>query len=229
MPRYDTVLLDADDTLFDFGAAEHAALFRALAERGYPATAETEALYVSINRPLWAAFDRGEVTQDFLVIERFRRLVAELGGRDDPAAFNRDYLTYLGQGSQLLPGAEELCRALRDGGCRLGLATNGVARVQRARLAASPLAPYFSAVLISQEVGAQKPQPAFFQAALEALGVRDKARCVMVGDTLGSDIRGGIAAGIDTIWFDPQGLPPGDLRPTYTAASLQEVGDYILS
>ena len=169
MPRYDTVLLDADNTLFDFDAAEHAALRRALEERGYPFTPETEALYLDINRPLWAAFDRGEVTQDFLVVERFRLLVERLGGSDDPVSFNRDYLTYLGEGNQLLPGAEDLCRDLRAAGCRLALATNGVARVQHARLDASPLKPYFSAVIISQEVGAQKPQPAFFQAALEAL------------------------------------------------------------
>ena len=82
MPRYDTVLLDADNTLFDFDAAEHAALRRALEERGYPFTPETEALYLDINRPLWAAFDRGEVTQDFLVVERFRLLVERLGGSD---------------------------------------------------------------------------------------------------------------------------------------------------
>ena len=80
MPRYDSVLLDADNTLFDFDAAEHTALRRALEERGYPFTPETEALYLDINRPLWAAFDRGEVTQDFLVVERFRLLVERLGG-----------------------------------------------------------------------------------------------------------------------------------------------------
>ena len=162
------------------------------------------------------------------MVERFRLLVERLGGSDDPVSFNRDYLTYLGEGNQLLPGAEDLCRDLRAAGCRLALATNGVARVQHARLDASPLKPYFSAVIISQEVGAQKPQPAFFQAALEALGVLDKARCVMVGDTLGSDIQGGIAAGLDTIWYDPQGRSPGDLRPTYIAASFQEVRQYII-
>lgn len=228
MPRYDTILLDADNTLFDFDAAEHAALCRALEERGYPFTPETEALYLSINRPLWAAFDRGEVTQDFLVVERFRQLVDRLGGSHDPAALNRDYLTYLSQGSQLLPGAEALCRDLWTAGCRLVLATNGVARVQRARLEASPLKPYFSALIISQEVGAQKPQRAFFQAALTTLGLQDSSRCVMVGDTLGSDIRGGIDAGIDTIWYNPRGQSPGGLHPTYIAASFQEVRQYIL-
>lgn len=226
MPRYDTVLLDADNTLFDFDAAEHAALRRALEERGYPFTPETEALYLDINRPLWAAFDRGEVTQDFLVVERFRLLVERLGGSDDPVSFNRDYLTYLGEGNQLLPGAEDLCRDLRAAGCRLALATNGVARVQHARLDASPLKPYFSAVIISQEVGAQKPQPAFFQAALEALGVLDKARCVMVGTRWALTSRAASPPGWTPsgmiLWAGPPGTcaPPISLPPFRKCASI---------
>ena len=112
MPRYDIVFLDADNTLFDFDAAEHAALRLVLEERGYPATPETEALYLGFNRDLWSAFDRGEVTQEFLLVERFRLLTRALGGTDDPAAFNRDYLSHMAACSRLLPGAEALCRDL---------------------------------------------------------------------------------------------------------------------
>lgn len=217
MKRYDFVLLDADNTLFDFDRAEHEALKRAMTERGYSFTPETEEIYLSINRELWARFDRGEVEQKWLTVERFRRLNEALGGRSDPETFNRDYLTYLGEGAFLLPGAEPFCRALREAGCTLALATNGVARVQRARLAASPLAPYFPHLFISEELGAQKPQAAFFQPMLAALGVTDKSRCLMVGDNLGSDIRGGADAGLDTAWFNPRRLPnPTNIRPTYT-------------
>lgn len=229
MPRYDVVLLDADNTLFDFDAAEHAALRRVLEERGYAFRAEAQSAYQEINRALWSAFDRGEVAQNFLVVERFRRLMGILGGDHDPADCNADFLTYLGENSALIPGAEELCRDLSAAGCRLALATNGVARVQRARLAASPLAPYLSGVFISEELGAQKPQPSFFAPAFAAMGVTDKSRCVMVGDGLLSDIKGGIAAGIDTIWYNPKGLPgQSGICPTHTAASFQEVRRYIL-
>ena len=228
MRRYDIVLLDADNTLFDFNAAETAALERTLKEFGWPWNAESREAYLEINHALWTAFDQGKAEEAFLTVERFRRLGERLGQAGDPEAMNCRYLDHLGACSMLLPGAEELCRALWEAGCHLALATNGVARVQHARLDASPLEPYFSAVIISQEVGAQKPQPAFFQAALDALGVLDKARCVMVGDTLGSDIQGGIAAGLDTIWYDPLGRSPGDLRPTYIAASFQEVRQYII-
>lgn len=228
MPRYDIVFLDADNTLFDFDAAEHTALAQAMTERGYPFNEETEGLYLTVNRALWEAFDRGEVDQAFLVVERFRRLVEALGGDHDPARFNDDYLTYLGRSSQLLPGAEDLCRDLSRQ-CRLALATNGVARVQYARLAGSPLGQYLSGVFISEELGAQKPQTAFFDQAFAAMGVADRSRCVMVGDGLNSDIRGGIAAGIDTIWYDPKGqTAPPDVRPTYTAHDFDGIRRIIL-
>lgn len=229
MPRYTTVLLDADNTLFDFDAAERAALERTLGERGCPPSAFALERYLSINRALWAAFDRGEVEQPFLLTERFRLLGEALGRAWDPAEMNDAYLTALGEESRLLPGAEELCRALAAAGCRLALATNGAAKAQRARLEGSPLADLFSGVFISGEMGVQKPQRAFFDRALEALGGPDRSRTVMVGDGLNSDIRGGLEAGIDTIWYAPGGQQaPADPAPTYTARSFEEVRTIIL-
>lgn len=228
MPRYDFVLLDADNTLFDFDAAERAALRRAMEERGYPFNAETEGAYLTINRALWSVFDRGEIAQEVLVVERFRRLNARLDGDADPVRFNHDYLTYLGQSSQLLPGAEALCRDLARQ-CTLALCTNGVARVQHARLEASPLTPYLSGVFISEELGCQKPQAEFFTQVFQSMHIADPSRCVMVGDGLASDIQGGINAGIDTIWYAPKGQPPRpDVTPTFTARSYDHIRQLIL-
>ena len=132
MPRYDYVLFDADNTLFDFDRAEAEALRTTLAEYGLPATPETEETYLAVNRALWAQFDRGEVSREWLVVERFARLLRALGRSGDPAAVNHAYLTHLGEGAFLLPGAEELCRALAPC-CTLAIVTNGVAMAQRAR------------------------------------------------------------------------------------------------
>lgn len=231
MPRYDIVLLDADNTLFDFDTAERLALRQTMESQGYPFTTETEDLYLGINRTLWAAFDRGEVTQAFLVTERFRRLIETLGGDHDPVSMNQDYLLALGECSVLLSGAEDFCRTLSRAGCRLALATNGMASVQRARLKNSPLVPLLEAVFISEELGVQKPQRAFFDRAFACLDVSDRSRAIMVGDGLRSDILGGKNAGIDTIWYNPHHLPgdPSMVIPTWTAASYQEVLDRILS
>ena len=230
MRRYDIVLLDADNTLFDFNAAEARALDAVLAEFGWPRDEETKQTYLEINHVLWSAFDRGEAEEGFLTVERFRRLGERLGRRADPAEMNRRYLYRLGACSLLLPGAEELCRTLRAAGCRLALATNGVARVQHARLAGSPLVPYLERLFISGEMGTRKPEPAFFRAALAAMGAEDMDRCVMVGDGLGSDVKGALSVGLDVIWFAPGGSEaPADRRPTHTARSLEEIGRIICS
>ena len=230
MRRYDIVLLDADNTLFDFNAAEARALDTVLAEFGWPRDEETKQTYLEINHALWSAFDRGEAEESFLTVERFRRLGERLGRRADPAEMNRRYLDHLGACSLLLPGAEELCRTLRAAGCRLALATNGVARVQHARLAGSPLVPYLERLFISGEMGTRKPEPAFFRAALAAMGAEDMDRCVMVGDGLGSDVKGALSVGLDVIWFAPGGSEaPADRKPTYTARSLEEIGRIICS
>lgn len=230
MPNYRWVLLDADNTLFDFDRAEHEALQRALSDRGRPLTPETERTYLTINRALWSAFDRGEVSQDWLIVERFRRLNAALGLESDPAAFNRDYLTYLGQGAYLLPGALDLCRDLSQAGCTLAIATNGVARVQRARMASSPLSHHISHLFISEELHAQKPQLAFFTPILAQLGVTDKSLCLMVGDNLQSDILGGQTAGLPTAWYNPHRRPnTTGVTPTFTVQNYKELKDLILS
>ena len=230
MRRYDIVLLDADNTLFDFNAAEARALDAVLAEFGWPRDEETKQTYLEINHALWSAFDRGEAEEGFLTVEGFRRLGERLGRRADPAEMNRRYLDHLGTCSLLLPGAEALCRTLRAAGCRLALATNGVARVQHARLAGSPLVPYLERLFISGEMGTRKPEPAFFRAALAAMGAEDMDRCVMVGDGLGSDVKGALSVGLDVIWFAPGGADaPADRRPTHTARSLEEIGRIICS
>ena len=215
MPCYGVILFDADNTLFDFDRAEEEALRATLARYGLPVTARSVAAYLAINRELWARFDRGEVSREWLVVERFARLLRTLGRPGDPAAMNRAYLTRLGEGAFLLPGAEALCRALAPR-CTLAIVTNGVALAQRARFEASPLRDVVPWLFISEEVGARKPDPAFFAPVLRALGEPDRARVLMVGDNLLTDIRGGINAGLDTAWFNPNHLPGGpDVRPTW--------------
>lgn len=220
VPRYDFVLFDADHTLFDFDRAEHRALRQTLEAFGYPFNEETQTCYQSINNDLWARLNRGEVEQSWLLVERFAAFLRAMGGDHDPAEMNRDYLARLAQGGDVFPGAEELCRALAPH-CTLAIVTNGVASAQHGRFARSPLRDLFSHVFISEEVGYAKPDPRFFQAAVDQLGIRDTHRAVVVGDNLISDIGGGNAAGMDTIWYNPGRFPPwAPPVPTW------EVADY---
>lgn len=138
MPRYDYILFDADNTLFDFDLAERKALRRALEEHGYPFDDVTESLYLAINRALWHRFDLGTIGREELLRERFAVFSHVMGGQDDPLEFNRCYLDHLAEGNDLLPGAEELCAALAPC-CTLAIVTNGVAVAQRGRFERSPL------------------------------------------------------------------------------------------
>ena len=182
MPRYDYVLFDADNTLFDFDRAEENALHVTLAQFGLPVTEEAKGAYLSVNRALWARFDRGEVTREWLVVERYAQLLRALGRPGDPAAMNHAYLTHLGEGAFLLPGAEALCRALAPR-CTLAIVTNGVAMAQRARFARSPLRDVVPWLFISEEVGASKPSPDFSPRCSAHWGSQTAPGCSWWGTT----------------------------------------------
>lgn len=224
MARYDVVLLDADMTLLDFERSEGAALRRVLIKWGLPHDDEMCAVYSRINAALWDAFARGEVDQDFLVVERYAALLRVCGREMDPRALNHDYEQFLGEEAFLLPGAEEFCRALAGAGLTLAIATNGLPAAQRGRYARTGLGRYIPRLFISMELGAAKPRPAFFDRVLEALSVSDRSRAVMVGDGLATDILGANRAGLDSIWYNPRQKPlTGPAVPTWQADSYDRV------
>lgn len=228
MPRYDYVLLDADNTLFDFDLAEHKALGLTLAGHGIPFTPEAEQTYIDINTALWSKFDRGEISQGALVVERFSSFLRAVGRAGDPAELNRYYLSRLGEQGDLLPGAEALCRALAAR-CTLAIITNGVSSAQRGRFARSPIQDCISNLFISEDIGFQKPRREFFDAVLHDMGISDPGRAVVVGDTLGSDILGAKNAGLDAVWYNPKGRPARpDLSPVLIAASFDQIENFIL-
>lgn len=229
MARYDTVLFDADNTLFDFDKAEARALALTLSHYGFPETESVRARYLAINRGLWAAFDRGEIPREALVVERFAALQREVGGSHDPGELNAYYISRLGEGADLLPGAASLVRALAPR-CTLAIVTNGVARAQRGRFARSPLKDLIPWLFISEELGAQKPERAFFDAVLRAMDISDPSRTVVVGDSLSADIQGAINADLDSVWYNPNHLPGRPETPaTWEVADFDQLLSLLLA
>ena len=208
-PRYPWILFDADDTLFDFGRAEAQALREAFGALGEAFDEAWLPVYQRVNAVAWRELEAGAVTPERLRVLRFERLADELGRPIDASSFSAEYLRRLAMQAHLVPGALATVRRLRP---RHGLAliTNGLADVQRPRLARSPLRDAFEQIVISEEVGVAKPDPAFFEIVLDRLGRPARADALVVGDSLTSDIAGGIAAGLDTCWFNPAGRARGD-------------------
>lgn len=223
MERYSLILLDADETLFDFRRAEEYALERSFAQYGLEVGDALFRDYDAINKELWSRLERGEIDQSSLKVERFRLLFEKEGIDEDARAFASCYIAWLSKASFLLDGAAALCEYL-SAKYRLALVTNGIKEVQRSRFDLSPIKQHFSALAISEEAGSSKPDAGIFDYACDLLGFHEKDKMIMIGDSLSSDIRGAANYGIDSCWYNPGGLRiDGGPRPTYEVRSLAEI------
>lgn len=224
MARYSVLLLDADGTLFDYDRAEGYALETTCGELGLDYEPERDLpVYRRINAEMWRAFERGEIDPGTLSIERFRRFLESAGARADPAEMADRYLGHLAEGSFLIPGALDVVRELASL-ARLAVITNGLSRVQRSRFSGSGLSEYVEHLVISDEVGSQKPEPRIFDVALAPFNGVSRDEVLIVGDSLTSDIAGGGRYGIATCWYNPEGRenPDGPV-PTHEVHSLAEL------
>ena len=221
-PRYRWLIFDADGTLFDFHLGETTALQQTTRKHGIAYSSHLHEIYSAISAELWRQFELGEISLKHLRVTRFERLFTELGIGVEPESFNIDFMNDLGLQTQLLPGAETTVRHLSSR-FQLLLATNGIAVVQRPRFARSSIRQYFEDVVISDEIGVAKPQKGFMEEAFSRMGKPRKSEVLMIGDSLTSDIEGGARFGIDTCWFNPNGLSPDGSRPTFTIADLSEI------
>lgn len=221
--KYKWLLLDADGTLFDYDSAEARALERTFTELGCgyePGFAEA---YREINREIWLEFEQAKISQGRLRTRRFELLFRALQLECDPETFSAKYLKALADGSELVDGAETVVRALH-GQVGLVIITNGLQDVQRPRFAKSAISGCFAEIIISEEVGAAKPDKEIFDVAFERMNQPRKEEVLIVGDSLSSDIRGGNNYGIDTCWFNPGRKPRElDVEIDYEIADLSEL------
>lgn len=218
-----TVFLDLDDTILDFTRAEAEALRRALTEMDAPAEDSVLARYHEINTAQWELLEEGVLTREQVLLGRFDILFRELGLERSSREMCERYEEYLAEGHWFIPGAEALLERLAPR-YDLYLASNGTAGVQYRRLESAGIIPRFRGIFISQELGADKPSPAFFEKCFAAVPGFSRETAVMVGDSLTSDIRGGRDAGIRTCWFNPRGKPARrDIVPDYEITALHQL------
>ena len=217
------VLFDLDDTLFDFHKAEKIALTKTLVHFGIDPTEETLALYSTINAAHWKRLELGEISREEVKVGRYRELFETIGVECDPVKATAYYESMLAIGHYFMPGAPELLEELYRK-YRLYIVSNGTAKVQEGRIGSSGIAKYMDGIFISQILGANKPDKQFFDICFAEIPDFSLSETVIIGDSLSSDIKGGIKAGITTVWFNPKGIEnDSDIKPDYTIKELSEV------
>ena len=223
------ILWDVDGTLLDFAAAEKAAIQRLFQEFGLgECTDDMVARYSVINDGYWKRLERGEIAKKEVLIGRFREFFTELGLDPDLSeAFNARYQHALGDTVVYRDDSLTIVKSLR-GRVKQYVVSNGTVVAQTKKLQRSHLGEWMDGVFLSEELGAEKPGPAFFDKVFAALPDLKKEEMLIVGDSLTSDMKGGIAAGIPTCWYNPKGHPrPADMAMDYEIQDLHQVFEVI--
>ena len=222
---FDIILWDVDGTLLDFDAAERAAIRSLTTDFGFAGCTDAAIRrYAEINRALWKRLERGECTREQVLVGRFEAFFAEMGWDVSRAAeFNRAYQLRLGDTIVYRDDSLILVKSLR-GRVRQYVVSNGTIAAQTKKLERSGFGALMDGVFLSERLGVEKPDPAFFEQVFSAIGPVDRDRVLLVGDSLTSDMQGGLNAGVKTAWYNPERLPlPASPRIDYDLSDLNEL------
>ena len=228
--KYDVILFDSDGTLLDFHRSEREAVSEAFLQMGVSVNDEMIDEYSRINDSLWKKLERKEIEKHVLLYHRFELFFEKYGIDADAKEMARLYIEQLSTKGYLIDGATELCERLY-GKAKLYIVTNGVAYIQKRRMDRCGLLPYFERSFISEEVGTEKPAVEYFEKVAENIDGFDKERAIIIGDSLTSDIKGGIGYGIDTCWYNPsKKTAPDDMREkiTYDVENYDQIYNIIV-
>jgi 2-haloacid dehalogenase len=221
--HYPWLWFDADNTLFDYNKAETTALLKSFQlfnlrfEEGYMDS------YRRINQDLWHLLEQQEIKPEVLRVRRFELFLEDIKMEASVEKLAATYIEQLGLCFDLVDGAYEVLNTLHVKS-KIAIVTNGLTAVQRSRLELSPIKTFITELIISEEIGAAKPHAVFFDTAWECTGNPPKNDVLIIGDSLSSDMQGGLNYGIDTCWFNPAGVQrPTDLKITYEIRHLREL------
>jgi YjjG family noncanonical pyrimidine nucleotidase len=228
MKKYDYLLFDADNTLFDFHASEAFALEQVLTDLGIAFIQGHMDTYRVINHEVWRNFENGKLEKSKLRGRRFELFFRELNIRADIDRVATEYLEHLSHTAFMIPGAEALLEEVSKNH-KLVLVTNGLKEVQRPRLSRSTIEHHFEAVVVSDEIGYAKPDAAFFDYVFNTIQYPDKSRVLMIGDNINADIRGGLEYGLDSCWYNPdRKTKENGILPTYEIENISHLRDILI-
>lgn len=222
MKKYNYLIFDLDNTLLDFDNTEEQALSSLFREYKVPVTVDARKRYKEINSKLWASLERGEITREDIFNTRFSLFFNDFNMKVDGIKAEESYRNHLNNGYAIIENADVLLSQLKEKNYHIYAGTNGVGSTQRERLRGSQLLPYFDELFISEEIGYEKPDKNFFQTLFDTLAITNKESCLMIGDSLSSDILGAKNAEIDSVFYCPDKTIQSS-SATYTVNNLMAI------
>ena len=222
--KYEILLFDADNTILDFDKSEEQALRRAFCDMGLEFNQNVLTVYRKNNIFQWELFEQGKLSKPQVLVNRFVETFKELNlPLDKVNSVGNLYEEYLKLGFFVVPYAEEVLERLQSN-CKLYVVSNGVAEIQNSRMKGSGLEKYFVARFVSEDVGYPKPQKEYFDYCFKHINSFDRSKTLIIGDSLTSDIQGGVNAQIDTCWFNPNHAKnTKNLTPCYEITDLRQL------
>ena len=226
MKKYTTLYFDLDNTLLDFSVAEHMAIQQLFSLHNLPVSDERIAKYSAINHTWWARFEKGEIKKEEIYSGRFREYLDFYGLAGDPIKMAEDYFDFLSEGYYLMDGADKALDYIKKKGYTVCITTNGMSRTQYRRIKNCSIKQYFDYIFVSEDAGSQKPEVEYFDFVMANTPEKDKSKILVIGDSMSSDILGGINFGVDTCWLNPKGLE-GSYKCTYEIANIMQICDIL--
>ena len=216
-----TILWDIDGTILNFQSAAENSLKNTFRKFGYgEITDELLHMYEEINDVYWCKLEKGEITKEKLLVERFVEFFTKIGVETTRVKeFNQAYLNGLLDTVVFMPEAYETVKKLHPQ-YKQYIVTNGVKQLQRQKIAKAKIEEFFDGIFISDEIGHEKPQIEFFDYVFDRIETQNRDEIMIIGDSLTSDIAGGIHAGIHTCWYHPSNEENhSDIKPKFTVTS----------
>lgn len=223
--KYDILLFDADNTILDFDKAEEQALKQAFSDSKLFYTDNVLSVYRRNNIKQWQLYEQGVIKEKSEVLSsRFVQTFIELGIEANSQSTADLYEKHLHNGFYVIHNAESVLQRLQSMGCKLFLVSNGVLSIQNSRMKGSGMDKYFLRRFVSEEVGVPKPHEEYFDYCFANIDNFQKDKTLIIGDSLTSDIQGGINVGIDTCWYNPKRQSNAyNITPTYEISDLEQL------
>ena len=202
-------LFDLDQTLLDFHASEYKALGIVLRSNGMSYSDDIYRAFKEHNKSLWLELEKGNITRTELFTTRFENIIRLCGGNPfdfDLLKINGDFIQKMSENGVLMEGALEFIRKVKETipEARIYIASNGATINAKGRIASTGLDKYIDYLFISEDMGVTKPDAEFFNICLEKIG-EPRSTCIMIGDSISSDMLGAKNASLDSVWFMPSG------------------------